>query len=212
MKTKTKLILCSLGITFLICIALSSYITYNIISKKYRIIEAESIELANMRVLEAENKNELDKEFYNSIINNLNEKLKDSFDNMNYQPVNNDDIPQSDVLIDFVPDYYEFPELIHEAETRVAITNYKWRDIENKYNLNLEIKYTYKDYSFKVTPSRLDFDPFKPKLFCLSAIANTDSYGLLLQYDFLKYFRLSSGAYLSTELNPVIGIGIGIRF
>lgn len=205
---KNKIIMCSLAIVFIIYTVAVGTITYRY-GKKVPRPTTEDVLLENTQILESDNKDELIEKQANMIAL-LNKRLLEEHNEINYQPTTNQPIPQVDEYIPFVPDF--LPELPEIDELRIAITNYNWIDTTNDYRVSFEILYSYKTRNFKVTPEKLLFDAHKPKQFCISAVANTNSYGLLLQWDFLKFFRLSSGAYLDNEIKPIIGLGLGFRW
>jgi len=177
-------------------------------------LDTLAIEEANTRVIEAENRNELDKEFYTGIINGLQEQLQASFDETNYQPLDithQEDIPQADVYIPFVADYVpEIHTYLSGNETRKAKVIYPFRS--EYFSADYTILYDYYSTSFEVTPKNLKYKIQKKLPFCVSASINSNSYGIGLSWDFLYRMRIGSNIYLTKEVEPVIGISVGFRF
>ena len=162
----------------------------------------EEIEADNTVVIPAENKEDLKID-----TEEINEKLIEEHNETNFQdPV---DDWESDVneYIDFLPDW--MPELY--AEDRKAITHYKYSDTLNNYSLTLKVLYDYKHETFEISPHDLDFSPQKAYPFCLNAVLHSNSAGLRLDWDFWR-IRLGSGIYITKEINPMVGISVGIRF
>ena len=77
--------------------------------------------------------------------------------------------------------------------------------------MSLEITYRYKTGIFEIKPSELSYEPAKKYTMCVSAIINSKSYGLNLSYDIWR-FRIGGSVYLDKEVEPDVGINIGIKF
>jgi len=207
MKLKTKLIIISLSITLLIIIGITAYISYNIGYRKPKPDTAE-IEALNRQILIADNRIELLEqgiETYKDAWEQSVIAYNEAFDSINYQIVNNNvDSQYNDVntYIDFVPDSVYFnPEFIEE--TRVAITNYHYRDTANSYSLDLKIRYDYSTYSFEIEPSELSFDSVKPKRFAIGAYATYN--GGAGNFGFLPFSWLQINTMLTVNRLTIDG-------
>jgi len=206
---KTKIIIIAVVVFVILWSAGMIWIGYKINKPP---IDTEAILEDNISVQPADNQDELIDSLTTQVVR-LNAELLEKHNEENYQPVNitiNEPIPTVNEYIDFVPDY--LPELPEIKETRIAITNYHYKDMPNAYSLDLKIKYVYSTMTFEIEPSELKFKRVKNRPFCFSAVLLSNGGGVHLSYDLFKRLRLGSGIYVDKEISPFVGISVGWVF
>ena len=169
MKKIGQIIIIIFAVLVLIVVA---YISSKITGRYYKAIDIaeqkQSIINANTKELEAK----IENDNWQAIVDSLELALIKKHE-LSYAPPpeTDEDIPQVDEYIPFVPDIVpDLPEIIEdiiEEDTRVATTNYKYRDTVNDYGMDLEIRYPYKTQLFGFTPSNVIFEPKKSYPFSL---------------------------------------------
>ena len=176
------------------------------------VVDNTAIEEANYRTVEAENKVELLEqgvEIYRTAWQLSVDRYNDKFDSINFQDPDITDIPQVDSLIIFLPDSVYFdPEFIEE--TRIAITNYKWIDADNKYAVDFKIRYDYKHLSFEITPENLSYKPPKKYNLTTSVLIASNGYGFMIDYQIWR-FEVGVGGIVTKDIEGIALIKIGFR-
>ena len=156
----------------------------------------------------ADNRDELLKE-KDDLIAELNIKLKAKHNAENFQlpPLKE---PGVDEFVEFGPD--PIPEEVFNYDPRIAEFSYEYRDEANEYSATFDILFEYNRQNFIITPSELTYEETKNYPFCVMASINSNSYELSLSYDLFRRIRIGSNVGLTREVEPVVGISIGITF
>jgi len=209
---KPKTIISITVISLIVIFAVYQQITIQSLRKQIKPDNTEVIE-DNTIIVEANNKIALLEEgvaIYKRAWELSVIRYNEKFDSINYQNPDTADIPQVGEYIPFVPDSTYFnPNFI--IETRIAKLEWRWIDRINKYSYDINAEYDYSTCQLYLDPSEVRFEPAKKYTMCVSAIINSKSYGLNLSYDIWR-FRIGGSVYLDKEVEPDVGINIGIKF